>query len=827
MSKSRLPIICAVVGFLAAQPTLGQEAPILPAAAAIPQLSVAENTDGPHQIVLTDSAAVSATVDSLASRAQPALSNTRPTAILEFSRKHQQRPIDGMTSGGVFSSASALPSEPFDLNVSGQRYELAAVSETLDRQNSSRHVTMRVLNAPQSYARFTIAGALMAGTLVTPQKTYRLLSIGRGQIAVYPLGGERGRARYRRVAERTDASVAALERRHVQLERLAEIQPRRAFLGDQGAHFSIEGGELGTLAVPTQDAVLSIVQDFGELTSPPADLHVRIDKVVRRSGSQVVLFQQMINDVPLYYRNELMIDAAGKIVGLTTNFVDPAWAADAPLITAAQAQEAAAGEIEHLTKAPVGDYELIRATDLSYKLEKPRQLLPYYTVSIRVLASGELYAFKVNAHSGAATLLIPPAAGFGWRICDGGAFPPYRPYVSCSESFRIQWDQTYGAERGCLIPSRPRDGGGGCRENQPLGAHYGMQAADEVLQQVEAYNPGACCDYVGGLDRSVDAIIWTSATDQIAVYWPPTGSILSGPYSALASIEVVWHELGHHILYTGSTKVPWNDVYGQPGKQFESAFVEAYGDLMSAVIAVNRPADTGLKNYGDPWIMADGSYAPGVSRRNLKDPAITSFYHMTNASTPHEAGRAIGKYFYNVQAAAQLSPLRMAEFLLVLGRHMEDFDNSGGLDLVDLKKAMLAAARPDEPALRNAIETQFDAMFNNVPLPSPGAPPPVGYPGIPIAPFPVTPVFTGCGVIEGARVTNWRVDWSPVTYATKYRSTGVSSVRTWVFESPATSVDVYTNVTGTVRVQSCNSANICSNPSVSVTVFHQSQCANF
>lgn len=112
-------------------------------------------------------------------------------------------------------------------------------------------------------------------------------------------------------------------------------------------------------------------------------------------------------------------------------------------------------------------------------------------------------------------------------------------------------------------------------------------------------------------------------------------------------------------------------------------------------------------------------------------------------------------------------------------------------------------------------------MFNNVPLPSPGAP------GIPIAPFPVTPVFTGCGVVEGARVTNWRVDWSPVTYATKYRSTGVSSVRTWVFESPATSVDVYTNVTGTVRVQSCNSANICSNPSVSVTVFHQSQCANF
>jgi hypothetical protein len=140
---------------------------------------------------------------------------------------------------------------------------------------------------------------------------------------------------------------------------------------------------------------------------------------------------------------------------------------------------------------------------------------------------------------------------------------------------------------------------------------------------------------------------------------------------------------------------------------------------------------------------------------------------------------------------------------------------------------MLAAARPDEPVLRNAIETQFDAMFNNVPLPSPGAPLPVGYPGIPIAPFPVTPVFIGCNIVEGARVSTWRVDWSPVTYATKYRSTGVSPVRTWVVESPDTEIGVYTDVTGTVRVQSCNAANICSNPSVSVTVFHQSQCANF
>jgi hypothetical protein len=62
---------------------------------------------------------------------------------------------------------------------------------------------------------------------------------------------------------------------------------------------------------------------------------------------------------------------------------------------------------------------------------------------------------------------------------------------------------------------------------------------------------------------------------------------------------------------------------------------------------------------------------------------------------------------------------------------------------------------------------------------------------------------------------------------TKYRSTGNSPVNNFVVEPPDTFVPVYTNVNGTVRVQSCNSANICSNPSVSVTVFQQPQCTNF
>jgi hypothetical protein len=201
---------------------------------------------------------------------------------------------------------------------------------------------------------------------------------------------------------------------------------------------------------------------------------------------------------------------------------------------------------------------------------------------------------------------------------------------------------------------------------------------------------------------------------------------------------------------------------------------------------------------------------------------------MSNTKTAHENGRAISKYFYNVKVAANLNGLRLVEFLLVMGREMEDFDHSGGIDLIDLKTAMLRAARPDEPALRDAIEAQFAAMFNNVPVPAPGGTPATpGYPGVPVAPFPITPVFTGCGMVNNARVTNWRVDWSPVPLATKYRSTGLSSVRNWTFESPQPFVDLYTNVNGTVSVQSCNIANICSGPSVSVSVFHQSQCQNF
>lgn len=823
-------IACAVLCVLSS-PALAQEAPVLPAADAVPQLPVPASFDLQRKLPLSARSASRAPVEVTASGWRTALPDAQRVAIIDFDADLLQAPLQADAAGAVFGSASAPPAAPLELSLAGRGYELAWLSETSDRTNAYRYVTMRVLNVPQSYARFTVTGNQVAGTVVTPQATYRLLSVESGKVAVYSLAGRSKLAKYERIAEHGSTDISALERRHVQIERLAAIQPKRAFLVDRASHVTIEGGDLGKVPAGPVAAstVVSLVQDMSELTAASANLRVKVSKTLKQSGGQLVQFQQLINNVPVYYRNEVIVDAAGKVMGLTTNLVDETWAEDLPMISTAEAQAAAIREIDSLTKSHVQDYELLGATDLSYLLDGPRKLVPYYTLGIRTLADGEIYGFAVNANSGVARRLIPPAE-FGWRVCDGGPFAPYASPITCSDTgARIQWDQTYGAPRGCLIPSRPRDGGGGCRENVPLGAHHAMTAANDVLKQVEAYNPGACCDYIGGLDKSVDVVFHTAARPEQAVYLPNVGSIVGGPVSWVGSIETTWHEFGHHVLYTGGTKVNWNAVYGQTGREFESAFVEAYGDLMDAVIASNRPVGTGLLDYGDPWIHSDGAFAPGgAARRDLKDPAITSFSHMTNLKTPHENGRAISKYFYNVKVAANLNGLRLVEFLLVTGREMEDFDHSGGIDLIDLKTAMLRAARPDEPALRDAIEAQFAAMFNNVPVPAPGgAPPTPGYPGVPVPPFPVTPVFTGCGTVNNAPVTNWRVDWSPVPLATKYRSTGLSSVRNWTFESPQPFVDVYTNVNGTVSVQSCNIANICSGPSVSVSVFHQSQCQNF
>jgi hypothetical protein len=819
-------IACAVLCVLSSTALMAQEAPVLPAPDAVPQLPVPASFDPQRKLPLSARSASRPTVEVTASVGRTALPDAQRIAIIDFDASLLQAPFQADAAGAAFGSASAPPAAPLELSLPTRRYELAWVSETVDRTNAYRYVTMRVLNVPQGYARFTVTGDQVAGTLVTPQASYRLLSVESGKVAVYSLTGRSNRAKYKRIAEHGSADISSLERRHVQIERLAQIQPKRAFLVDRASHVTIEGGDLGVLTGPVAaNTVVSLVQGLSELTAAPADLQVKISRTLNQPEGQRVQFQQLINNVPVYYRNELLLDAAGKVMGLTTNLVDAAWAEDLPIIPTAQAQAAAIREIESLTKAHVQDYELLGATDLSYLLEGPRKLVPYYTLGIRTLADGEIYGFAVNAQSGVAIRLIPPAE-FGWRVCDGGPLPPYANPTTCSANARIQWDMTYGAARGCLIPSRPRDGGGGCRENIPLGAHNGMTAANDVLKQVEAYNPGACCDYIGGLDKSVDLVFNTAAQPPpTTLYLPAVGSIV-GDY--VVSIETVWHEFGHHVLYTGGTKVNWQAVYGQSGREFESAFVEAYGDLMDAVIASNRPVDTGLKNYGDPWIHADGQFANSAARRDLKDPTLTSFSHMSNTKTPHENGRAISKYFYNVKVAANLNGLRLVEFLLVMGREMEDFDHSGGIDLIDLKTAMLRAARPDEPALRDAIEAQFAAMFNNVPVPAPGGTPATpGYPGVPVAPFPITPVFTGCGMVNNARVTNWRVDWSPVPLATKYRSTGLSSVRNWTFESPQPFVDLYTNVNGTVSVQSCNIANICSGPSVSVSVFHQSQCQNF
>jgi hypothetical protein len=247
---------------------------------------------------------------------------------------------------------------------------------------------------------------------------------------------------------------------------------------------------------------------------------------------------------------------------------------------------------------------------------------------------------------------------------------------------------------------------------------------------------------------------------------------------------------------------------------------------MDAAIALHNPPANIEQNFGDPWIHGDGTHGNGA--RNLKDPNITSFYHMTFYPESHEAGRAISKLFYLVQQSPYMTPQRFLQFLLQVGHDIKDTDTNG-LDLFDLRRAMVGAVRPNEIGLQSHIMSHFDAMYNAMP---PFTSPPVGVPPstAPLAPPPVAVFTGGCATLpNGSRGSEWLVNWNKPTNAVNYAVTLTAQANGQVldfdyFNNPPIFVD--TNTDTLISVQACNSFNLCSAPG-HTTAHHRTSCANF
>ena len=244
--------------------------------------------------------------------------------------------------------------------------------------------------------------------------------------------------------------------------------------------------------------------------------------------------------------------------------------------------------------------------------------------------------------------------------------------------------------------------------------------------------PADRCGTDGGkllADYSCNRFLWgyflscalkTRGAGGEAYYSQFAQSLVSARTSSLfQSIDVVWHELGHHYLDTYN---PGLNSLPPAGQRFANAFHEAFSDVFSAGIALNMNVGSEVL-YGEPWVMGDGDHGPGVQRDLRVDRLFTQLNDLSQSA--HDRGLAIGNYFYRVKNASGMSNRRLLDLILNVGDRLQDYDGNG-LDVLDFKTAVLNSVSSSETALLSAVNSVFTAMAQ-----VPGGGPPPNPPGQP------------------------------------------------------------------------------------------------
>lgn len=645
------------------------------------------------------------------------------------------------------------------LTVQGRTYELAFVSQVLDTKFVVRHVTARVLNAKNSYAHFSIGGnGKVVGTLNTPQATFRIVPNETGGQLVYQLK-EPAKARRTELVS-TESVARSLEQRHLQLAKIAEIRPELVLTSQQPGTLTIRGGQLGTFPAGKIDApaVANVLQRFADLTliSPSVDL--RIKDIRGGESNRRIEFEQAINGIAVWRRNVLILGPKRRIKEIRTRLVDPTRAQDLPMISEQQAFEYAERGIEQQLRRKLDELELINPPQIRYRVVPVQtNLVLQYWFDVRTTAEPGVWRVLVDAHTGAVEVTDPsrPADVFGYHICRdvSATLHPQR----CNDpGAEVIWANPLGGAQFCAYHS-PMGGGICVGGGDAAVSHTALLNANRALREIHLANPEYCCDLLGGPDRTVELVYQTSgATSPGAHYNEATESLMTPPGdTSFRSVEVVWHEFGHHVLHMYNPQ--FTALYGIPGEEFATVLSESFADLMTAGLTLLSPGGVG----GDPWLMGT---------RNLADTTISFNLLVQGTVTVHERSRAISSFFYQVKVTSGISDRRFMELLLEFGDRLEDF-NDDGFDLTDLENTLHTAVRPGEDALRSAINVKFEAMYAPLPPQMP-APIPPGQPpsaGAPLPPSPVSAQFLDCFVTQfGAPATRWVVQWTASTGATYY-----------------------------------------------------------
>jgi hypothetical protein len=224
--------------------------------------------------------------------------------------------------------------------------------EQKDAKYGLRHVTMSVLNHDDAYARFSVddrKGSIY-GAIYTPTRILRIVpGTTFGQQEVHASAADRLSSQTSAVTEQIDPSARLLAWRHRQLESVAAIRAEYAQARYESRSSYLRGGDLGRLQrvdakefIRAATKLQAITQFKGsetfQIAGPPTMI----------GGAQRVRLQQLIGGIAVDAVNEIVVDAPGKILNLSTLLVPSDFTPINPLLSQADAWSRAVASWEAL-----------------------------------------------------------------------------------------------------------------------------------------------------------------------------------------------------------------------------------------------------------------------------------------------------------------------------------------------------------------------------------------------------------------------------------------------------------------------------------------------
>lgn len=738
------------------------------------------------------------------------------------------RPADPIVNidGSILGIGLPRDTARLQLNVAGEQYELFFFDEQRDPRYGLRHVSMNVLNHADSYARFSVDDrqGLIYGAIYTPTRTLEISPAAKpGQQDVHIFERERLGARSADPGELANPSTLLIAWRHHQLESVAKIRAEHAEAKYEFRSSYLRGGDLGRLRRVDAVEFVRSAASLAAITQFKGDEIFRISEAEpTNDGGQRTRLQQLIGGVPVNAHNEVVTDASGNIISLSTLLAPSDFTPSKPLVSRANAWSRVIASWEALEASKFGTEGSIPEGKLQYRPNGSINNLELIYEFRFVRGAPQLeYLARVNAVTGKTELVRLLSYNFDYLTCNdfySRDFPTPTP-TSCPApgTFPLIPISLYSipAAESYPCPQPPATPTSNCAASDSRNVVEVLNGMRVALPAAAATNPGgigACCqmkvEVIQDMRFRTDA-----STNSLGTIFLPSNQ---GD-----SAEIVAHEVTHVYHYK------YNDVLGVSTQLFAGAVMEGIGYAIPAFYA---SLSGNPSKYGDPWTFGDGpGYVGGVMSANSPNFRYWQDIKSGPGVTVHTAGQVIYRFFRLVKQISGASDQRMLGIALGTLDGIADVDGNG-FDAGDFRRAVLASIHPNETTLRNAVNGAYAELYNAIATGPIGAPLPPGEPGpigSPSAPPSYTGSFSFCSTSQGVAVSVYQTFWPAVSGATQYglyakgyrdpayNYTGVAT---------ATTSYIFTNISGDGRVNACN-ANGCSGLSAdAVTVSHQPQC---